>query len=522
MGKAKVKTGCRTCKIRKVKCDETKPVCNRCLHTGRICDGYGIWGGGGNFYGQQRSSQDANKSQTTTDAVPRGLKLLPGANVKERYYFEWFKVRALKKIPGPFALPFWNNLVVQASLSEPAILHAVLSLSSVHKNNGFIHVDAGACVDNEEHFMLQEYTKTIRELRPHLEKRARSSIHVALMACVLFVSLEFLRGKYTTAHMHLQNGLKVLETSFLVDGNDAAMDWMDDWVVATFPRLCVHSELFQQTYRHKMMYMPNLKESKAGGVFRSNSEAWQYLQQLLWRALHLSQRYELRPGGSIPAEALREQHELGQATERWTKIFETSRSSLENNSYGERICHLLQVYQPMLAVMVATCLRTNETVFDSHAPQFITVVQHSIEMWRTGEGSAQSAGIVDMSRSMVDMGWIQPLYYTALKCRIPRVRLHAIRLLESSSHREGTCDSRAAARVARWVMALESDGVDAQQSLHFGLDEAPTRDDAKASWPPESERLQEVQVVLCNLPAENIVLRYRRTGTQWEEVQVSL
>lgn len=57
-GKIRVRTGCGTCKsvpasfpsarypeltgyrIRKVKCDETKPSCLRCTSTGRKCDGY--------------------------------------------------------------------------------------------------------------------------------------------------------------------------------------------------------------------------------------------------------------------------------------------------------------------------------------------------------------------------------------------------------------------------------------------------------------------------------------------------
>lgn len=37
----KVKSGCITCKIRKIKCDEEKPSCRRCTSTGRTCDGYG-------------------------------------------------------------------------------------------------------------------------------------------------------------------------------------------------------------------------------------------------------------------------------------------------------------------------------------------------------------------------------------------------------------------------------------------------------------------------------------------------
>lgn len=32
--------GCLTCRMRKVKCDEQKPCCQRCVSTGRTCDGY--------------------------------------------------------------------------------------------------------------------------------------------------------------------------------------------------------------------------------------------------------------------------------------------------------------------------------------------------------------------------------------------------------------------------------------------------------------------------------------------------
>ncbi|KAL2060072.1 hypothetical protein VTL71DRAFT_9894 [Oculimacula yallundae] len=40
-GKPKVSTGCKTCKRRKVKCDETKPGCSRCFKFGIDCEGYG-------------------------------------------------------------------------------------------------------------------------------------------------------------------------------------------------------------------------------------------------------------------------------------------------------------------------------------------------------------------------------------------------------------------------------------------------------------------------------------------------
>jgi hypothetical protein len=38
----KVRTGCLTCKKRRVKCDETKPKCLKCLNSDYQCDGYSV------------------------------------------------------------------------------------------------------------------------------------------------------------------------------------------------------------------------------------------------------------------------------------------------------------------------------------------------------------------------------------------------------------------------------------------------------------------------------------------------
>ncbi|TVY80276.1 NAP1-binding protein [Lachnellula suecica] len=40
-GHLKVKTGCNNCMNRRVKCDETRPQCTKCVRSGRICGGYG-------------------------------------------------------------------------------------------------------------------------------------------------------------------------------------------------------------------------------------------------------------------------------------------------------------------------------------------------------------------------------------------------------------------------------------------------------------------------------------------------
>ena len=195
-------------RIRKVKCDEGRPVSHRCTSTGRVCDGYGIWGAGKSFYRHRQSItglKDAPRPPPSISAFASGTE--------EKGYFEGCKCRTAVKLPGSFVSRFWDTLLFQASSEEPAVLHAVLALSSVHKNgafkaNGQIEPDNGS--DEQGHITLKHYVKAISHLQPHFSTKDRASFRVALITCVTFVYLELLRGHFGTAQTHLHNGLKIL------------------------------------------------------------------------------------------------------------------------------------------------------------------------------------------------------------------------------------------------------------------------------------------------------------------------
>ncbi|KAH7024636.1 uncharacterized protein B0I36DRAFT_366565 [Microdochium trichocladiopsis] len=74
----RLSTGCKLCRRRKVKCDETKPGCNRCAVYGRPCPGYGD-----NF---QFRPQEA-KIKKAVSSKSRGPDTKPSAtpNVKQRH-----------------------------------------------------------------------------------------------------------------------------------------------------------------------------------------------------------------------------------------------------------------------------------------------------------------------------------------------------------------------------------------------------------------------------------------------------
>ena len=67
----------------------------------------------------------------------------------EKEYFDWFRSRTVFKLPGSFTSEFWSRLLLQASLRDPAILHASLALSAIHKT--------GATNDNDSTEQLERF-----------------------------------------------------------------------------------------------------------------------------------------------------------------------------------------------------------------------------------------------------------------------------------------------------------------------------------------------------------------------------
>lgn len=535
-----------TGRLRKVKCDEGHPACHRCVSTGRVCDGYGVWGGGGNFYGR-RQNFIVSKDGGIAPWPPASVSIL-ARSTEEKRYFEWFKFRTSKKLPGIFVSTFWDTLLLQASLSEPAVLHAVLALSSVHKReilNYSAQSQSNEPQDEQEYFMLQHYIKAIRHLQPHFSATDSFSVRVALITCVVFVCLEFLRGHFKTAQNHLQNGLKVLTEMHVPsqkEGDDEDDEGIlllkpspasiDDWIAEALLRLHVQVELFRQSYQHHCLFLQAPRPEPSIYTFHSINEAWHQMERLLNKIFYLTEQGRekriskplcFHPPRGLLKYQRRIQAELTMLS-KWLHTFEVSKEKLQRDQREELTFQLLRTYHAMATIMAGACLGPdNESIFDSYSNLFSLLISRSAKMRdiRLSESPVRllPGHCMNMSRSIVDIGWIPPLYYTALKCRVHRVRIHAIRLLESTFHREGIWDAKIAACVARKVMEIEEGnfykGMDTDDD--FPLSSAAELRDLSLPTLPQSYRIQEVQVVLSNGPMESVFLicKQRQTSEDW-------
>lgn len=100
-----------------------------------MCDGYGIWGGGGNAYD---SDLRIFMSRLSNAYAPLGLcysnSSTSAADFDEEARFDFFERRTSIKLPGLFDSDFWETIVIQISLTEPAVFYAATALASLQKN----------------------------------------------------------------------------------------------------------------------------------------------------------------------------------------------------------------------------------------------------------------------------------------------------------------------------------------------------------------------------------------------------
>lgn len=369
-----------------------------------------------------------------------------------------------------------------------------------------------------------QYNKAIENLRPHFSSRDHASVRVALVACIAFVSLELLRGNFRFAQKHLKAGLQILRESRIVDARHGVLRLRythgSDFIIAgVFSSLHLQVELFHQTFAHPVVIfeLPNLRqfpEFRTG--FHTFNEAWYALERLYHRILHLIEQFRIK--NTVEGPEMTTRDSLMAEIAAWRSTYNFSKSRLDLMEPSSTAHHVLCEYAGTATIMCVTSGRRDENAFDEHTCRFLSILQHAVQLYRARSSPRpgwNGLGKQDfgMACSMTEMGWIPPLYYTAINCRVRRIRLHAIGLLEYTPHREGIWDSPALVRIARKVLELE--GVSPMNlEPEFDLENMPTEDEVSIAVPLR-KRLQEIQVIF----EDTVSFRYKRAD-EWEHATV--
>ena len=190
-----------------MKCDEEKPSCLKCRSTGRTCDGY---------LTQESHQNNAFQRQqiTNTGTMTIGRNPYVGiiGNDQERRGFKFFQFQTAQELASALDLSSWDHFMLQASHSNPAVLHAAIALGALVERfqiNSVLTTD-NAQANNRHDFACRQYYKAVTQLRMQLCNDKEHSVDFILMSCFLFVCFEFLQGNDAGALMHLRSGLEIL------------------------------------------------------------------------------------------------------------------------------------------------------------------------------------------------------------------------------------------------------------------------------------------------------------------------
>lgn len=178
-------------RIRRVKCDERKPGCNRCISTGRKCDGYSA------------SLQKVQRSEHILFLPPSPTTFTcsrPSACASQsRRSFQLFTEKHAPMLLDFGTAGFWNIVVLQASRMEEGIKHLVIAASSLH---GSPHSN----VQPNEVTFLAHNCKALRLLGHSQDP----NIVIIPTACVLLALCDELRGDSDSAQRHICMGQRII------------------------------------------------------------------------------------------------------------------------------------------------------------------------------------------------------------------------------------------------------------------------------------------------------------------------
>lgn len=306
---------------------------------------------------------------------------------------------------------------------------------------------------DHRNYALEQYAHAIKCTQKLLSESLDGSedkLIKGLVACALFVCYENFTGNSQTAHMHLQNGLQILAKERF---RHRRMRIPKD-IIQTFKRLDLQALTFGDCaipcpadnhglYQQSME--PPCDPPQSLNLFEDPTDVVFMVCRWLFREGSHADSCPL-PASNIKA-AIAHLEQANFDVERFLK--------LPNSSANERPAALLKMYDTIMVIVLTTQIHRRETLHDNHLLKYQQVVALGEALLRDSQASPSTHVF------SFDIGLIFPLFWVATRCRDSRTRWHALELLRSMKHQEGTWKSANAATVAEFVILVEEEGLPA-------------------------------------------------------------
>lgn len=445
-------------RIRRVKCDETKPLCTRCTSTGRQCEGYSA------STLPHTTSRPARNPKFTSETLGSLLSYrlssgIPGTYAEQRS-FCYLRERAIYDISGYFQSEFWDRLVLQISHTEPVLRHALMALSSLCET--YESQDLKNINDTSRgRFALKHYNRAVRLLGAHLST-SQPQLEVILTSCLVFVWLEFIRNDFHAGLNHLKGGLKILEDFRQPNKSfGSTPQHIDASLIHLFSQLKIQatvygsptSEFVPEGYEETRMAIPTSFvsiEQARNSLHTLLGEAFQFVRQIQDPEFIESTRKFHPWPDALLLEATRRSHQ--DRFRQWQEAMKNSPASTFKllSSRQTAAVGLLQIHHKVVTILLETLFTQSQMIYDQYDSSFDQVLTLAEQLINT----SQHRGHI----IFFDMGVMAPLFYVVLKCRNLALRRKALSLLNLAPCREGIWHRQDVIEYAEWKIRFEERG----------------------------------------------------------------
>ncbi|KAJ5804952.1 hypothetical protein N7474_010839 [Penicillium riverlandense] len=452
LGGTKSKTGCDTCKVRRIKCDEVKPHCLRCTSTGRRC-GYSI------------GPPPKTIGRLQLDITPFSYQ-----GSRERRAFEYYFHQAGPSLSGVLDQAFWTGSVLQICRVEPVIWDAIISLSAlyerppIHETPPWLLMNDPAAVRHQYHReALVWYSRSLAVLQQRINE-GTAELMVSLISCILFIAIEILQGNSKAAQILYKQGAQLMIGATSTATSTIAIlepifrrlgTWIfiangsseESWDL----HLAVPDECFTSIQEARNVLCSIFAELKA-----LNIESKTYLRRTAEGQLH------------EVSELVARQQCLKTRLAQWYRLF-TYLDSMRGSTIDGTTALLLMTYTTVF-IEAEAVLNPDQGVYDAYESKFAQIINlapTAIAWTRSSEGK--------QPQFMFEMGVFMPLFITGLKCPFPELRRQALRYMGEAPPAQGLFMCTPAAHTVAILIALEEnpDNLPGQISQVYDLLDKP-------------------------------------------------
>lgn len=458
-------------RIRKVKCDESFPVCRRCRETGRKCDGFDLH--------TMPTALRTQRSTNNIDILHEPSLLITRLRPDEYFAFQFFLKEMFPMLVATRDAYFWTGPILQLSNSEPAVLDALAVVGCLYQEYAHTDVIESLCNPSTNRFRnllaLRLYSRSVAGLRKRSEESNNSE--VVMICFCLFIAIEIMQNDfeqvgalYNTAARLLYSSPRMAKSPFHQTPLEASVSGMllTGGVLGSVSGIRFNLESkSNNNVNHFSLPQEQISTDISSGLHAILGEIQDFLSIICRKVLsHISRAY-----GTNAFEAT--QHELKKSflMSRGQNAFERAQTELEklvlpsceeplDLSFSstlhtrEDFCtmSILCSYASIAQSWLNVCVDTSELAWDRQMEHFEKVIQFA--------RSGLEAHLQSQTNSLrFKIGLIAPLYFTALKCRSRQMRREAKELLTQLSDENMHYLIHPTIKIIERVVDIEEEGL---------------------------------------------------------------